>query len=46
MYLAEVKKPSESRYPWDYYRILETIPGGEAFRPISEGGCPLAPAKP
>ena len=46
MYLAEVKKPSESRYPWDYYRILETIPGDEAFRPISEGGCPLVPAKP
>jgi branched-chain amino acid transport system substrate-binding protein len=45
MYLAEVKTPSESRYPWDYYRILQTIPGDEAFRPISEGGCPLA-AKP
>ena len=41
MYLAEVKKPSESRYPWDYYRILRTIPGEEAFRPMSEGGCPL-----
>ena len=45
MYLAEVKKPSDSRSPWDYYRILQTIPGDQAFRPMSEGGCPLA-AKP
>ena len=41
MYLVEVKKPSESHYPWDYYKILKTIPGDEAFRPMSEGGCPL-----
>jgi branched-chain amino acid transport system substrate-binding protein len=41
MYLVEVKKPSESHYPWDYYKILKTIPGDEAFRPTSEGGCPL-----
>jgi hypothetical protein len=33
MYLVEVKKPEESRYPWDYYKILKTIPGEEAFRP-------------
>jgi len=45
MYLVEVKKPQESRYPWDYYKILKTIPGEEAFRPLSEGGCPLL-AKP
>jgi branched-chain amino acid transport system substrate-binding protein len=30
MYLVEVKKPEESRYPWDYYKILQTIPGEEA----------------
>jgi branched-chain amino acid transport system substrate-binding protein len=45
MYLVEVKKPSESRYPWDYYKILKTIPGSEAFRPMSEGGCPLVQSK-
>lgn len=41
MYLVEVKKPEESHYPWDYYKILETIPGEEAFRPMSYGDCPL-----
>jgi branched-chain amino acid transport system substrate-binding protein len=45
MYLVEVKKPEESHYPWDYYKILKIIPGEEAFRPMSEGGCPLL-AKP
>jgi branched-chain amino acid transport system substrate-binding protein len=45
MYLVEVKKPEESHYPWDYYKILKVIPGEEAFRPMSEGGCPLL-AKP
>ena len=37
--LFEVKSPSESRYPWDYYKVVRTIPQGEAFRPTSEGGC-------
>ena len=41
MYLAEVKKPSESNGPWDFYNILETIPADQAFRPLSESGCPL-----
>jgi branched-chain amino acid transport system substrate-binding protein len=41
MYLAEVKKPSESKGPWDFYKILETIPGEQAFRPLSESACPL-----
>jgi branched-chain amino acid transport system substrate-binding protein len=45
MYLVEVKKPEESHYSWDYYKILKIIPGEEAFRPMSEGGCPLL-AKP
>jgi branched-chain amino acid transport system substrate-binding protein len=33
--LVEVKKPAESKYPWDYYTILQTIPGAEAFPPPS-----------
>jgi branched-chain amino acid transport system substrate-binding protein len=40
-YLVEVKKPSESKGPWDYYKILATIPADKAFRPEKEGGCPL-----
>ena len=41
MYLAQVKKPSESKYPWDYYHIREVIPGDEAYIPLSESKCPL-----
>ncbi len=41
MYLMRVKTPAESKYPWDYYSIVETIPGAKAFRPRSAGGCPL-----
>ncbi len=41
MYFAQVKKPSESTKPWDYYKILGAIPGDHAFRPLAEGGCPL-----
>jgi branched-chain amino acid transport system substrate-binding protein len=41
-YLVEVKKPSESKYPYDYYKVLQTIPADQAIRPMSEGGCPLA----
>ena len=40
-YLFEVKKPSESKYPGDFYKTRATIPGDEAFRPLKEGGCPL-----
>jgi branched-chain amino acid transport system substrate-binding protein len=40
-YLFEVKKPSESKYPGDFYKTRATIPAEEAFRPLSEGGCPL-----
>ncbi len=40
-YLVEVKKPSESKGPYDYYKIRATIPADEAFRPMAEGGCPL-----
>ena len=41
MYLLEVKKPSESKYPWDYYKLRATIPADQAFRPVAEGDCPL-----
>ncbi|AWK87138.1 ABC transporter substrate-binding protein [Azospirillum thermophilum] len=42
MYLARVKKPSESKGPWDYYQIIRTIPGDEAFASFEESGCKLA----
>ncbi len=41
MYLFQVKTPTESKYPWDYYKLLETVPGEQAFRPLAEGGCPV-----
>ena len=40
-YLFEVKKPSESKGPYDYYKLLATIPADQAFRPMNEGDCPL-----
>jgi branched-chain amino acid transport system substrate-binding protein len=44
MYLLQVKKPEESKAPWDYARIVETVPGEQAFRPLDQGGCPLVTA--
>ncbi len=41
MYLAQVKSPAESRGPWDYLKILRTIPAAEAFRPLALSECPL-----
>lgn len=41
MYLVQVKKPEESKYPWDYYHVRQTIPAAEAFQPLSESRCPL-----
>jgi branched-chain amino acid transport system substrate-binding protein len=41
MYLFEVKKPSESKGAWDYYKTRATIPVEQAFRPIDQGDCPL-----
>ena len=41
LYLAQVKAPSESKYPWDYYKIVRTIPGDQAFRSMADGECPL-----
>ena len=40
-YLFEVKKPAESKGPYDYYKLRTTIPADQAFRPLSEGNCPL-----
>lgn len=40
-YLVEVKKPAESKGPYDYYKIRATIPADQAFRPLNEGGCEL-----
>jgi branched-chain amino acid transport system substrate-binding protein len=45
MYLFEVKKPSESKGPWDYYKLIATIPGEEAFRPMDQGNCPMVAKK-
>jgi branched-chain amino acid transport system substrate-binding protein len=40
-YLFEVKSPAESKYPWDYYKLVGTIPADEAFRPLAQSECPL-----
>jgi branched-chain amino acid transport system substrate-binding protein len=40
MYLAQVKKPEESKYAWDYYKILRVIPGDDAYKPLAETECP------
>jgi branched-chain amino acid transport system substrate-binding protein len=45
MYLFKVKSPEQSKYRFDYYQLLATIPGNEAFRPQEEGGCPLLSKK-
>lgn len=42
MYLLEVKKPSESKEPMDYFRLIRVIPGDEAYRPMEEGNCKFA----
>ena len=41
MYLFQVKTPAESKYPWDYYKLLKTVPAAEAWAPISASDCPL-----
>jgi branched-chain amino acid transport system substrate-binding protein len=41
MYLARVKKPEDSKEPWDYLDIVKTVKGTDAFRPVSESECPL-----
>lgn len=46
MYLFEVKKPSESKGPWDYYKLRATIPTEKAFRPLADSDCPLVQKAP
>ncbi len=41
MYLLQVKKPDESKGPWDYVNVVERVPGDQAYRPLDQGGCPL-----
>ena len=41
MYLFEVKSPADSKYDWDYYKLVETTPADQAFRPLADGGCAL-----
>ena len=41
MYLFQVKTPAESRYPWDYYRLIRKVNAEDAIRPLQDGGCPL-----
>jgi branched-chain amino acid transport system substrate-binding protein len=41
VYLFEVKTPAESKYAWDYFKLVSTIPADEAFRPLSQSACPL-----
>jgi branched-chain amino acid transport system substrate-binding protein len=43
-YLFQVKRPEESGGPWDYYKLLATVPSEEAWRPLANGGCKLAPS--
>jgi branched-chain amino acid transport system substrate-binding protein len=45
MYLYEVKKPSESKGPWDYYKLIKEVPGDQAFRPMDKGDCSLVSKK-
>ncbi|NYT79646.1 ABC transporter substrate-binding protein [Alcaligenaceae bacterium] len=45
MYLMQVKTPAESKAPWDYYKVIATIPGDEAYVPTRAGACSLMPAK-
>jgi branched-chain amino acid transport system substrate-binding protein len=41
IHLFEVKKPEESKYPYDYYKLVGTVPAEQAFRPIADGNCPM-----
>jgi branched-chain amino acid transport system substrate-binding protein len=42
--LFQVKTPAQSKAPWDYYKLLESLPADKIWRPLSEGGCPLVKA--
>jgi branched-chain amino acid transport system substrate-binding protein len=41
VYLFQVKKPGDSKGPWDYYKVVQTVPGEQAFAPLSQSRCPL-----
>jgi branched-chain amino acid transport system substrate-binding protein len=41
MYVVQVKSPAESKYPWDYYKILSTVAAEDAALPLSQSECPL-----
>jgi branched-chain amino acid transport system substrate-binding protein len=41
MYLWEIKSPAESKYPWDYLKLVKTIPGEQAFMPLEKSACYL-----
>ena len=41
MYLAQVKSPEESKAPWDFYKLIGTVPGDQAFTPLSESKCAM-----
>ena len=45
LYLVEVKTPEESKYAWDYFKVLQTIPGDQAFPKLADEGCPLVTQK-
>ena len=45
VYLFQVKTPAESKGPWDFYNLVATIPGEQAFRPMDKGDCPLVAKK-
>ena len=40
-YLFDAKAPTDSRKPWDYQYVIETIPAEQSFRPLADGGCPF-----
>ncbi len=44
VYLLQAKSPAESKQPWDYFKVVATIPGDHAFRPLDEGKCPMISA--
>jgi branched-chain amino acid transport system substrate-binding protein len=45
MFIVQVKAPAESKEPWDFYKIIETIPGDQAFRPLAASDCPYVKAR-
>jgi branched-chain amino acid transport system substrate-binding protein len=45
MYLMKVKAPDQSKTPWDYYEVVQTIPAAQAFQPLSASRCPLVARK-